>query len=259
MAALTRDQFFTILAPTVIRVKREGSTMFPSVRLAQNLLETGGVIHSWYNLGGIKVGSGQTNAYWHGEAVVKGTWEYVDGRSANTRAAFRAYKSVYHFYKDLDLLLAAPRYARVRTAQTPEQQAEMLQACGYATDPAYATKLKSIIRQYGLKRYDALGSRQVPKPEKFKDAEQIAVLYEGEVVSDGYLLNGVTWVPARLLGESLGAVIDWTGSKVTVNGTELESMLSEATGYVQIRDLAAELGLTASWDAAARVVLLNRE
>src|SRR5687767_3287150 len=118
MAALTRDQFFAVLAPTVIRVKREGSTMFPSVRLAQNLLETGGVIHSWYNLGGIKVGTGQTNAYWHGEAVVKGTWEYVDGRNANTRAAFRAYKSVYHFYKDLDLLLAAPRYARVRTAQT---------------------------------------------------------------------------------------------------------------------------------------------
>jgi flagellar protein FlgJ len=64
-------------------------------------------------------------------------------------------------------------------------------------------------------------------------------------------------VPARLLGEALGALIDWTGSKVTVNGTELESILSEATGYVQIRDLAAELNLNASWDAAARVVLLE--
>ncbi|CAM3946679.1 glucosaminidase domain-containing protein [Paenibacillus alkaliterrae] len=257
MAKLTRNQFFAVLAPTVIRIKREGSTMFPSVRLAQNLLETGGVIHSWNNLGGIKVGSGQTNAYWHGEAVVKGTWEYIDGRNASTRAAFRAYKSVYHFYKDLDLLLAMPRYARVRNAPTPESQAEMLQACGYATDPAYATKLKSIIERYGLKRYDALGSRHVQKPEKLKDAIAIPVVYEGQVISDGYLLNGVTWVPARQLGEALGAVIDWTGTEVTVNGKAIETILSEATGYVKVRDLAAELELQASWDAGASVVLLG--
>ena len=256
MAQLTRNQFIAALAPTVLRVKREGSVMFPSVRLAQILLETGGVIHEWYNLGGIKVGSGQTNAFWHGEAVVKGTWEVIDGRSMNTRAAFRAYKSVYHFYKDLDLLLATPRYERVRKAMTPERQADMLFACGYATDPAYPSKLKAIIEQYGLKKYDALGSKQFPKPEKLKDAELIVVLYKGQATSDGYLLGGVTWVPARLLGEALGAEIGWTGTKVTVNGKELESILSEATGYVQIRELAAELGLTASWDPAARVILL---
>ena len=63
-------------------------------------------------------------------------------------------------------------------------------------------------------------------------------------------------MPARLLGEALGAEIGWRGSKVTVNGKELESILSEATGYVQIRDLAAELGLAASWDSAARAILL---
>ncbi|MGG1633655.1 glucosaminidase domain-containing protein [Paenibacillus sp. NRS-1760] len=258
MAQLTKQQFIEQLAPTVIRIRREGSTMFPSVRLAQNVLETGGVIHPWYNLGGIKVGSGQTNAYWHGEAVVKGTWEVVDGRSESTRAAFRAYESVYHFYKDLDLLLATSRYERVRKAVTPEQQADMLYACGYATDPAYPAKLKSIISQYGLKKYDALGSTPLPKPEKLKDAELVVVLYKGEVISEGYLLKGTTWVPARLLGEALGAKIDWTGKKVTVNGKELDSILSEATGYVQIRDLSAELGLTASWEPAARVILLSQ-
>lgn len=256
MAQLTRDQFIAVLVPTVIRIRQEGSPMFPSVRLAQNVLETGGVIHSWYNLGGIKVGSGQTNAYWHGEAVVKGTWEVVDGRNTTTRAAFRAYKSVYHFYKDLDLLLATPRYERVRKAATPEAQADMLLACGYATDPAYPAKLKAIIYQYNLKRYDAAGNKFVPKPEKLKDAERIAVLSDGEFLSDGYLLNGVTWVPARLVGEALGAKIDWTGTKVTVNGKELESLLSEATGYVPIRALSTELGQAATWDAAARAIML---
>ncbi|MCA0753974.1 glucosaminidase domain-containing protein [Paenibacillus sp. N4] len=257
MAVLTRDQFFAKLAPTVLRTRREGSSMFPSVRLAQNLLETGGVIHPWNNLGGIKVGSGQTNGYWQGEAVVKGTWEYVDGRSASTRAAFRAYKSVYHFYKDLDLLLAGPRYARVRSAQTPERQAEMLQASGYATDPAYASKLISIISRYGLKRYDALGSKHVPNPSELKDAESVAVLQDGLVITEGYLQDGVTWVPARQLGEALGAEIGWTGTQVTVNGKALESVLSESTGYVKVRELADELGLAASWDAEARAVMLD--
>ncbi|NIK75692.1 flagellar protein FlgJ [Paenibacillus castaneae] len=258
MAALTREQFFAILAPTVIRVTQEGSKIFPSVRLAQNLLETGGVIHPWNNLGGIKVGSGQTNAYWQGEAVVKGTWEYVDGRNVSTTAAFRAYKSVYHYYKDSDMLFASARYERVQKALTPEQQAEALQACGYATDPTYASKLISIIKQYGLKKYDDQSSRAIKKPDKFKDAEQIDVLYNGQFLSVGYLLSGYTWVPARLVGEALGAKIDWTGTKVTVNGKELDSIKSEATGYVQIRDLAAELGLKASWDSSARVVILDK-
>jgi hypothetical protein len=259
MAKLTKEQFIATLAPIVIRVRREGSPMFPSVRLAQNLLETGGVIHSWNNLGGVKVGSGQTNAYWHGKVVVKGTWEVIDGRSIKTKAAFRAYDSVYDFYKDLDLLLAAPRYERVRHAVTPEQQADMLFACGYATDPAYPAKLKAIITQYNLKKYDALSVQQLTKPEKLADAEHVAVEYKGKVVADGYLLNGVTWVPARMLGEALGAKISWTGTHVTVNGKELESVLSEGTGYVQIRALASELGLAVSWDPAARVILLTSD
>ena len=69
MVKLSRAEFIATLAPIAIRVRREGSPLFPSVRLAQNLLETGGVLHPWNNLGGIKVGSGQTNAYWKGQYV----------------------------------------------------------------------------------------------------------------------------------------------------------------------------------------------
>lgn len=44
---------------------------------------------------------------------------------------------------------------------------------------------------------------------------------------------------------------------MTVNGTELESILSEGTGFVKVRDLAVQLVLTADWDAAARAVMLS--
>jgi flagellar protein FlgJ len=129
--------------------------MFPSVRIAQNILETGCVIHSWNNLGGIKVGSGKPNAYWRGGAVNKGTWEVYDGvRDDNVTAAFRAYDTLYDFYKDQDLLFELSRYARVRAAKTPGEQALALQECGYATDPQYPGKLMTIIKAYDLTKYD---------------------------------------------------------------------------------------------------------
>ena len=256
MAKLSREQFIAAIAPAVILVRQEGSPIFPSVRIAQSILETGGVIHAWNNLGGIKVGAGVRNAYWQGEAVVKGTWEYVDNRSIEMQAAFRAYKSIYHYYKDQDLFLGAARYDRVRTAATPERQAQMFQASGYATDPAYASKLMALIRQHGLTRYDELGKLQ-PKPQAFQSNAVVPLIYQGQVLATGYLKDGATWIPARRIGEGLGAKIGWTGSKVTANGQELETILSESTGYVKVRELAAILSLGVSWDDQAKAVILE--
>ncbi|WP_240941538.1 glucosaminidase domain-containing protein [Paenibacillus sp. HB172176] len=230
--------------------------MFPSVRLAQSLLETGGELNSWNNLAGIKVGSGIPNAYWYGDAIVKGTWEYVGEQSVPTRGAFRAYKSLYHFYKDLDLLLSAPRYERVRKAGTPETQAQMLLACGYATDPAYATKLIAIINQYKLKKYDVM-TKASPVIGNFDKALQVPILFDRAVIGEGDLVNGTTWIPARSIGEKLGALINWTGSKATVNGNELDTILVESTGYVKVRELAGVLGLQVTWDGDARAVTLE--
>jgi flagellum-specific peptidoglycan hydrolase FlgJ len=151
---INKDEFIAYLAPIAVQVRYEGSPMFPSVRLAQNLLETGGKVHSWKNLGGIKVGSGTPNEYWRGEIVHKGTWEVYDGQREETTAAFRAYDSVYDFYKDQDLLLNRRRYDRVRAAGTPSEQANALYQSGYATDPQYASKLISLIASYGLTQYD---------------------------------------------------------------------------------------------------------
>ncbi|MCR2804949.1 glucosaminidase domain-containing protein [Paenibacillus soyae] len=256
MAKLSREQFIAAIAPAVLLVRQEGSPIFPSVRIAQSILETGGVIHAWNNLGGIKVGTGSRNAYWQGEAVVKGTWEYVDNRSIETQAAFRAYRSIYHYYKDQDLFLSAPRYDRVRSAGTPERQAQMFQASGYATDPAYASKLMTLIRQHNLTRYDELGKPQ-PKPPAFQSDSIVPIIYQGQVLAGGYLKDGVTWIPARRIGEGLGAIIGWTGSKVTANGQELDTILSQSTGYVKIRDLAGILSLGVSWDDQAKAVILE--
>jgi flagellar protein FlgJ len=151
---MTRTEFFATLAPHAIRARKEGSPLFVSVRLAQNLLETGGKIPSYYNLGGYKVGSGKPNEWWDGSSVNRKTWEVYNGVRVDTSANFRAYKSIYHFYRDQDLLFQNKRYERVRNAKTPEEQAEALRLCGYATDPEYDLKICHIISMYNLKKYD---------------------------------------------------------------------------------------------------------
>lgn len=149
----TKD-FIDTISPYAILLRMEGSPMFPSVRIAQNILETGRVIHPWFNLGGIKVGAGKPNAYWHGDIVNADTWEVYNGQYTPIAADFRSYDSLYDFYHDQDLLFLYDRYERVRAAKNPQVQAEMLRTCGYATDPQYPTKLKNIIFTNGLERFD---------------------------------------------------------------------------------------------------------
>jgi flagellar protein FlgJ len=147
-------EFISIVAPIAVELRLDGSLIFPSVRIAQAAHETGWKIHSWNNLVGLKVGSGKPNPYWDGSSVRTGTWEVINGRRVDTAANWRAYRSVEDCFRDQDELFKLPRYARVRAAQTPEEQADMLQACGYATDPAYGQKIKNLIGMYNLKKYD---------------------------------------------------------------------------------------------------------
>ncbi|CAM3526555.1 glucosaminidase domain-containing protein [Paenibacillus lupini] len=205
--------FFEFLTPTVIRVWKEGSPLLPSVRLAQNWLETGGRIHDWFNLGGYKVGSGITNAYWKGRTVNTATWEVYAGKTINTAANWRAYDSIYDFYKDQDLLFTKTRYDRVRAAKTPEAQTAALYACGYATDPDYASKLMSIIKTNDLTVHD--------KEEEDEDLEKIDVYVNGKKLTDGLYDDkaGVTYVPVRSVAESLGASVKWDGNAKRVDLT----------------------------------------
>lgn len=166
----SRDAFIALIAQIVMQVHREGGRLLPSVRIAQSWLETGGSVPYWYNLGGYKVGNGKPTPYWDGSSVNTATREVYNGVAVNTTANWRAYKSIYHYYKDQDLLFDLSRYARVRAAQTPEEQCRMLQVCGYATDPTYADKLISVIKTYGLTKYDEEADAMTTEERKLLDA-----------------------------------------------------------------------------------------
>jgi hypothetical protein len=247
MVKLNKQQFIEVLAPLAIRARIDGSPLYPSVRLAQNLLETGGVIHPWKNLGGIKVGNGKPNAYWHGQWVRKGTWEVENGSPINTSAIFRAYDSVYEFYRDQDLLFQLPRYESVRNAATPEQQAEALRLSGYATDPQYSAKIISIIQNFKLIQYDDQAARN--------NNEHIQITLNGLEIAEGQLIDNQTWVPARIVGEALNIQIGWNGQAVTANGHVLPTQLIGKAGYVPIRDLVStQEKVKVNWNTEANRV-----
>jgi flagellar protein FlgJ len=95
-----------------------------------------------FNLFGIKAGPG-----WVGKTTNITTTEYVDGEARKMTQKFRAYDSYEESFRDYARLInESPRYAQARQ-QTGSAQAyaNELQRAGYATDPAYASKLSRAI------------------------------------------------------------------------------------------------------------------
>lgn len=94
-----------------------------------------------HNLFGIKATG------WSGKVVHSLTTEYENGVARRVREPFRAYDSYEQAFEDYARLLSShPRYGKVVKAATIDQFADGLQQAGYATDPAYANKLRQVIR-----------------------------------------------------------------------------------------------------------------
>jgi peptidoglycan hydrolase FlgJ len=100
-----------------------------------------------HNLFGIKAGPG-----WNGKVAKVWTLEYINGSYQKVLANFRSYDSYQDSFKDYaNLLTKSPRYQSViANGQTAAGFANGLQNAGYATDPGYANKLKSIIQNIGV-------------------------------------------------------------------------------------------------------------
>jgi len=95
-----------------------------------------------YNLFGIKAGSN-----WKGAVTETTTTEYIGGKAHKVTQRFRAYNSYAESFSDYaGMMKNNPRYADVVAAgKDATGFAHGLQRAGYATDPAYATKLAKVI------------------------------------------------------------------------------------------------------------------
>ncbi|MEO5686707.1 MAG: flagellar assembly peptidoglycan hydrolase FlgJ [Burkholderiaceae bacterium] len=95
-----------------------------------------------FNLFGIKAGPN-----WKGATTDVTTTEYMGGKPHKVTQTFRAYASYAESFADYAKTMKnSPRYASVVAAGNDASGfAKGLQKAGYATDPAYATKLAKMI------------------------------------------------------------------------------------------------------------------
>lgn len=156
----TQENFVMMLKPHAEKAAAE-LNINPDVLIAQVALETGWgkhVIHdkqgaNSFNLFNIKAG-GQ----WQGDKVNVSTLEFRDGIAANEKADFRKYADYSESFSDyVRLMKNSSRYEKALSAgANSSAYAEALQSAGYATDPAYAKKIKQLLNSDVLKNLDSL-------------------------------------------------------------------------------------------------------
>lgn len=85
-------------------------------------------------------------------------WEVIGGRNVVQSQAFRAYNTAAESFIDHGLFFVENgRYAAAMAVKDDARQfAREINRAGYATDPAYASKLIGLMDRYNLYRYDDL-------------------------------------------------------------------------------------------------------
>ena len=103
--------------------------------------------------------------------------------------------------------------------------------------------------------------------EKFSNTEtpkiqrEVTVIANGKKMSNGLLIDGVTYLPLRELGEFFGAKVKWDSAtkKAYLNHIPVSnSYLINNLTYVPVRQLAEQLGAKVSWDQKTYTVTLTK-
>jgi len=101
-----------------------------------------------FNLFNIKADS-----RWQGKSVNVGTIEYVNGIAERENASFRRYASIEDSFEDYQQFLSQPRYQKaLSVSHDPELFIKELHSAGYATDPAYSSKINRILNDEFIKK-----------------------------------------------------------------------------------------------------------
>ncbi len=166
-----------------------------SITLAQGVLESGAgnseLARKGNNHFGIKCHG------WTGRTT------YHDDDERNE--CFRAYDNVFDSYEDHSLFLVnSRRYSSLFQLDRKDYKgwAYGLKACGYATNPRYATQLIEIIQLYGLDQYD--NARKFNRYNEYQTHQDVAQMRTVRFFNKNYYViakNGDTF---KSIGKEVG-------------------------------------------------------
>lgn len=128
-----------------------------SFTIAEAALESGWgksqLVAQAFNLFGVKADSS-----WHGDTLSMQTGEHINGKDVTVPAKWRKYPNWLACINDHALfLINNPRYKLAFShCDDAEAFTKAIAIAGYATDPAYADKIISVIRSHNLTTFDRL-------------------------------------------------------------------------------------------------------
>lgn len=155
--AVDHDAYLAMAVP-LARSSQETFRVPASVTLAQSILESGWgastLTTTAHNYFGIKCSSA-ISPYQKGCYSIASK-EYFGTVVSKPVSAFRTYASAKNSFLDHGRLLTVnARYAKAFAyTATPKRFVTEVAKAGYATDPAYATKVIALMDRYNLYRYD---------------------------------------------------------------------------------------------------------
>jgi flagellum-specific peptidoglycan hydrolase FlgJ len=155
LGSTPQEQFISSIAEAAVE-SADRTGVPASVTIAQAILESywgsSRLAHEARNYFGIKAQTrgGSAGSVWFD------VWEVIGGRNVVQSQAFRAYNSIAESFVDHGLFFVENgRYAAAMAARDdPRRFAREINRAGYATDPAYASKLIGLMDRYDLYRYD---------------------------------------------------------------------------------------------------------
>jgi peptidoglycan hydrolase FlgJ len=127
----------------------------PDVLVAQAALETGWgkhLIHDAQGNNSFNLFNIKATDSWQGKKVTVSTLEYDKGIAKKENANFRSYNSYADSFADyVKLISESPRYEKAKSlVNDASAYLDALQEGGYATDPKYADKIKSVLKSEAI-------------------------------------------------------------------------------------------------------------
>ena len=153
--ATTAEEFIAKVKPYAEKAAAE-LNINTDVLLAQAALETGWgkhLIHDAEGNNSFNIFNIKASGNWQGKSVAVNTLENKQGITQQERAEFRQYDNYVQSFTDyVNLIKNNPRYEKaLQAGDDSHAYAKELQRAGYATDPAYAEKIKRLLNSDAIR------------------------------------------------------------------------------------------------------------
>lgn len=173
---MNKNEFVGTIAPMVVTEnENRGNPLFPSVVIAQAILESAWgqstIMMRANAIFGIKA-----TTSWKGKVYNARTKECYDGYTyTSIYDCFRAYDNLEDSIHDyFDLICGLSRYSKALHTSSPEQCIRAIKDGGYATSPSYVDSVMKLIEQNNLTKYDDI-KQENEDVEKEVNINQMAI------------------------------------------------------------------------------------